>query len=59
MVIEEPEEVYILNTNTMVAHKRRGLTEQCNTDDILAAHKEFSIELPEGFTRCEHCFPEG
>ena len=62
---EDPGEVrYIVNTATKEIHSQEGLTEECNTDDIAADHKEhasserFAELLTEGGWRlCGHCLP--
>ena len=55
---------YIVNTATKEIHSQEGLTEECNTDDISADHKEqasserFAELLTEGGWRlCGHCLP--
>ena len=55
---------YIVNTATKEIHGQEGLTEECNTDDIAADHKEhasserFAELLTEGGWRlCGHCLP--
>ena len=55
---------YILNTRSKEIHDEQGLKESCNTDDILAEHKEhagadrFAELLSEGGWRlCRHCMP--
>lgn len=44
---------YILNVNERVAHRRAGLTESCNTDDIV--RRRNSDQIPKGYRECEHC----
>jgi hypothetical protein len=45
---------YILNTRTNMIHKRRGLTEQCNTDQI--KHKQSVNQIEIYHVMCRHCF---
>jgi hypothetical protein len=47
---------FILNETEKVAHRKAGLTEKCNTDDI--AVKALSPFIPEGYRPCQHCHPE-
>ncbi len=44
---------YILNLIERVAHDRAGLSEACNTDDIVK--KRMSSSVPKTYRRCEHC----
>ena len=44
---------YILNLETKVAHDRRNLSEECNTDQIV--RKRRSDFIPKGYVQCEHC----
>lgn len=46
---------YILNTITRIAHQRRGLTEECNTDQIVKRRDSHTV--PTTYRMCEHCFP--
>lgn len=44
---------YILNVTERVAHRRIGLTESCNTDDIVKRRNAQFV--PRGYRRCAHC----
>lgn len=44
---------YILNVIGHVAHIRSGLTEQCNTDQIVKRRN--SATVPKNYQMCEHC----
>ena len=46
------EKAYILNTITRIAHQRRGLTEECNTDQIVKRRDSHTI--PKTYHLCEH-----
>lgn len=47
---------YILNVDAKVAHRRAGLSEACNTDQIL--RRRNALVVPSNYKRCEHCFTE-
>jgi hypothetical protein len=46
---------YILNTRTKIAHRRFGLTEPCNTDDIAPRNRRYKDRVPAGYRRCKRC----
>lgn len=50
------ERGYILNVVARVAHRRVGLTEECNTDQIVKRRDSHTV--PKTYRLCEHCWPK-
>ena len=50
---------WILDTATKKIHDKKGLTELCNTDDILPKNREEVDDVTEsirsGYEFCKHC----